>query len=248
MHAVSDTDRQFLGHPRGLAFLGFTEAWERFSYYGMQTLLVLYLSRKLLLPGHIENILGFTGFRAGLESAYGHTLSVIALKAELAGRLLPHDPAAAGREVGEVEQVARQALGEVRQAVSGYWQPTLDGELEGARMALSAAGITAEVQRSEATLDPEVEAVLAWAIREGATNVIRHSGARHCTIEIGASAQEAAVEVLDDGQGTAMSNGNGGHGLAGLSERAESLSGTVEVGSRPEGGFRLAVTVPVAAP
>jgi POT family proton-dependent oligopeptide transporter len=93
MHAVSDpadrplidTDKQFLGHPRGLAFLGFTEAWERFSYYGMQTLLVLYMSRKLLLPGHIENIVGFTGFRAGLESAYGHTLSVIALGSAIFG-------------------------------------------------------------------------------------------------------------------------------------------------------------------
>ncbi len=115
-------------------------------------------------------------------------------------------------------------------------------------MALSAAGITADVQRSEVTLDPEVEAVLAWAVREGATNVIRHSGARRCTIEIGASGQAAVVEVLDDGPGEASSNGSGGHGLAGLSERAESLRGTVEVGSRPEGGFRLAVTVPVAAP
>src|SRR6202167_910550 len=80
-----DYDHSFLGHPRGLAFLGFTEAWERFSYYGMQTLLVLYMSRKLLLPGHIENILGFTGFRAALESAYGHTLSVIALGSAIFG-------------------------------------------------------------------------------------------------------------------------------------------------------------------
>jgi two-component system sensor histidine kinase DesK len=187
-------------------------------------------------------------FARDLHDLLGHTLSVIALKAELAGRLLPHDPAAAGREVGEVEQVARQALGEVRQAVSGYWQPTLDGELEGARMALSAAGITADVQRSEVALDPEVEAVLAWAVREGATNVIRHSGARRCLIEIGTSGPEAAVEVLDDGHGTAPRDDYAGHGLAGLSERAESLRGTVEVGSRPEGGFRLAVTVPFAAP
>jgi two-component system, NarL family, sensor histidine kinase DesK len=187
-------------------------------------------------------------FARDLHDLLGHTLSVIALKAELAGRLLPQDPAAAEREVGEVEQVARQALSEVRQAVSGYWQPTLDGELEGARMALSAAGITADVQRSEVTLDPEVEAVLAWAVREGATNVIRHSGARRCMIEIGTSGPQAAVEVLDDGRGTAPRHENAGHGLTGLSERAESLDGTVEVGSRPEGGFRLAVTVPPAAP
>ena len=121
-------------------------------------------------------------FARDLHDLLGHSLSVIALKAELAGRLLPDDAAERGGEVGELEQVARAALGEVRDAVSGYRQPTLDGELAGARMALSAAGIEADVQRVRGALDPDVEAVLAWAVREGATNVIRHSGARHCTL------------------------------------------------------------------
>ena len=104
---------------------------------------------------------------------------MIALKAELAGRLLHDRPSDARREIAEVEQVAREALSEVRDAVSGYRRPTLDGELAGARMALSAAGIAADVERTEVALDPAVEAVLAWAVREGATNVIRHSGATH---------------------------------------------------------------------
>ena len=82
-------------------------------------------------------------FARDLHDLLGHSLSVIALKAELAGRLLPDQPAQAAGEVAEVEQVARQALSEVRQAVSGYRQPTLEGELAGARMALSAAGISA---------------------------------------------------------------------------------------------------------
>lgn len=112
-------------------------------------------------------------FARDLHDLLGHTLSVIALKAELAGRLLPEHPNAAAAEVADVEQVARKALTDVRQAVSGYHQPTLDGELEGARMALSAAGIEADVQRATTALDPEVEAVLAWTVREGATNVIR---------------------------------------------------------------------------
>src|ERR1700732_1884011 len=72
---LAGTDRGFLGHPRGLAFLGFTEAWERFSYYGMQTLLVLYMVAQLLQPGHIEKIAGFAGFRAALERVYGGALS-----------------------------------------------------------------------------------------------------------------------------------------------------------------------------
>lgn len=147
-------------------------------------------------------------FARDLHDLLGHSLSVIALKAELAGRLLADGPSDAAREVGELEHVARTALGEVREAVSGYRQPTLAGELAGARMALSAAGIEADVQESRAALDPTVEAVLAWAVREGATNVIRHSGASRCTLKITSSLTDAGVEVIDDGRG-AVANGNG---------------------------------------
>ena len=223
-------------------------------------------------------------FARDLHDLLGHSLSVIALKAELAGRLLSERPADAAREVGELEQVARTALGEVREAVSGYRQPTLAGELAGARMALSAAGIEADVQDSRAALDPPVEAVLAWAVREGATNVIRHSGARHCTLKITSSLTDAGVEVIDDGRGAAANGGlgaaangdgaglpsagvesggatnghaavgagnghpagGGGHGLAGLAERARLLNGWVEAGTLTDGGYRLAVTVPVS--
>ena len=188
-------------------------------------------------------------FARDLHDLLGHTLSVIAIKAELAGRLLPSRPEDAAREVSEVEGVARNALNEVRQAVSGYRQPTLEGELAGARMALSAAGIEARIENPPVKFDPGVEAVLAWAVREGATNVIRHSRARHCTMRVGATLRDAEVEVVDDGIGPGGSdsvNGNGGHGLAGLAERARSLNGRVEAGWRPGGGFRLAVTVPVA--
>jgi two-component system sensor histidine kinase DesK len=123
-----------------------------------------------------------------LHDLLGHSLSVIALKAELAGRLLPERPGEAVGEIAELETVARGALSEVREAVSGYRQPTLDGELAGARMALSAAGIDTDVVRQPTVLDPSVEGVLAWAVREGATNVIRHSGARHCQLTISSNA------------------------------------------------------------
>ncbi len=188
-------------------------------------------------------------FARDLHDLLGHSLSVIAIKAELAGRLLPGDAERAGREVADVEQVARQALSEVRQAVSDYRRPTLDGELEGARMALSAAGIDAEFDRASATLDPEVEAVLAWTVREGATNVIRHSGARHCRVLVRADDGDAGVEVLDDGPASApvdvAANGHAGNGIAGLRERAERLRGRIEAGRRADGAaIRLAVSVP----
>jgi two-component system, NarL family, sensor histidine kinase DesK len=185
-------------------------------------------------------------FARDLHDLLGHSLSVIALKAELAGRLLPERADEAAGEIAELEQVARGALSEVRDAVSGYRRPTLDDELAGARVALSAAGIDAEVKRAPTALDPAVEGVLAWAVREGATNVIRHSHARHVTMTISSSLADAAVEVVDDGVGVdAGVNGHDGHGLEGLAERARSLNGRIEAGAGPGGGYRLAVTVPL---
>jgi two-component system sensor histidine kinase DesK len=204
-------------------------------------------------------------FARDLHDLLGHSLSVIALKAELAGRLLPGRPDDAAREIGEVEGVARGALSEVREAVSGYRRPTLDDEIEGARVALSAAGISADVRRVPVRLPPDVEAVLAWSVREGATNVIRHSGAKRCTVTVAADLVNASVEVVDDGaggddgaRGDGSAGGNGsvggdgsghraGHGLEGLTERAGVVRGRVDAGPRPGGGFGLLVTVPVSA-
>jgi two-component system, NarL family, sensor histidine kinase DesK len=234
-------------------------------------------------------------FARDLHDLLGHSLSVITLKAELAGRMLgsrrgetaPEASAfdRAATEIRELEQIARTALTEVREAVSGYRQPTLEGELAGARMALSAAGIEADIQQTRVPLDPPVEAVLAWTVREGATNVIRHSGARHCTLRVTTSLTDAGVEVIDDGQGAEVANGGGGgggdvvggggggggrdtsvdgsvngtsrpaatlrrraggHGIAGLAERARLVNGTIEAGAVASGGYRLAVTVPVS--
>jgi two-component system sensor histidine kinase DesK len=194
-------------------------------------------------------------FARDLHDLLGHSLSVIALKAELAGRLLPGRADEAAGEIAELEVVARGALSEVRDAVSGYRQPTLDDELAGARVALSAAGIRADVVRSPTELDPSVEGVLAWAVREGATNVIRHSHARHVTMTISSTSGDAGVEVVDDGvgvdpaarlNGSGGPGGSGGHGLEGLAERAEILHGRVDAGPRRDGcGYRLAVTVPL---
>lgn len=183
-------------------------------------------------------------FARDLHDLIGHSLSLIALKSELAGRLLPARPDDAARELADVEAVARQALGEVREAVSGYRRPTLDGELEGARVALTAAGIETNVERADAALEPDSEAVLAWAVREGVTNVIRHSHARRVTLRVIASDRAAGIEVTDDGVGPAAVNGHLGSGLAGLEQRARDVGGTFQAGALPEGGFRVAVSIP----
>jgi two-component system sensor histidine kinase DesK len=187
-------------------------------------------------------------FARDLHDLLGHGLTVISVKAELAEQLLARDaPDAAAEHVTDIKTVARNALGEVREAVSGYRRPTLVSELSGARIALQAAGIHARLDAPDAPLDPEVEAVLAWAVREGTTNVIRHSGARSCRIAVQPGPLAASAEVVDDGHDAAAPNGTGS-GLAGLRERAEHMAGHLEAGPAPGGGFRLFVTVPVRGP
>jgi len=183
-------------------------------------------------------------FARDLHDLLGHSLSVIAVKAELAERLLQRDPARAAAHVADVKTVARDALGEVRDAVGGYRQPTLSSELEGARMALQAAGIEAQLQSADVQLPADVEAVLAWAVREGTTNIVRHSGARTCRIAVLASRTAVSAEVTDDGEAHEPTGEPAGNGLAGLRERAERVAGSVEAGPGPDGGFRLCVTVP----
>lgn len=182
-------------------------------------------------------------FARDLHDLLGHDLSLIALKAELAGKLLPPGAEAAAGEVGDIRTLTRSALTQVREAVDGYRRPTLASELAGARVALEAAGIDLRVEDRSGVLDPEVESVLAWAVREGATNVIRHSGARNATIAITPARAGAEVEIIDDGQGGSGTNG-ASHGLDGLLERARSVGGGLEAGAGPEGGFRLRVAVP----
>jgi two-component system sensor histidine kinase DesK len=181
-------------------------------------------------------------FARDLHDLLGHSLSVIALKAELAERLLERDPQRAAEHVADVKAVAREALGEVRDTVSGYRQPTLSSELEGARMALQAAGIEARLEAEDVELPADVEAVLAWAVREGTTNIVRHSDARSCRIAVRPGLVDVSAEVVDDGD--ASGPPGTGNGLAGLRERAARVAGSVEAGPVPEGGFRLCVTVP----
>src|SRR5262249_42079992 len=110
-----------------------------------------------------------------LHDLLGHSLSVIALKSELAGKLVARDPAGAAQELADIEAVSRQALAEVREAVQGYRGLALDDALDGARAALSAAGIDLRLENGKVDVPPAVESVLAWAVREGTTNVVRHS-------------------------------------------------------------------------
>ena len=184
-------------------------------------------------------------FARDLHDLLGHSLSLITLKSELAGRLLPAAPEKAATEVRDIENVARQALREVREAVAGYRRPTLDEELSGAGEMLDAAGISCKIENGSGVLPAAVDAILAWAVREGTTNVIRHSGANHCQIVLGHEDEEIYAEITDDGEGSKSTGGDvSGSGLSGLAERVATFDGRVESGSSPDGGFRLRVVLP----
>jgi len=184
-----------------------------------------------------------------LHDLLGHNLSLIALKSELARRLVDVSPERAAAEIGDIESVARTALQEVREAVAGYRQPSLAGELAGAREILAAGGIAYRYEGNESAsrgLPSAVDAALAWTVREGITNVIRYSHARSCTLSMQRDAREVHVEIVDDGiPGATPQRQAPGNGLRGLGERVQALGGLCEFGPQPNGGFRLYVCVPL---
>jgi len=174
-----------------------------------------------------------------LHDLLGHTLSVIALKSELAGRLVQRDPQRALAEIREVEQVSRAALSEVREAITGMRTRGLAGELEHARLALKAAGVELTVEGPVPELPAANEAVLAMVVREAVTNVIRHAQASRCRILIRVEAGEAFVEVHDDGRGGKPVAGGG---LEGMRARLAAVGGRLEVAG--DLGLRLRAWLP----
>ncbi|MER6033585.1 histidine kinase [Streptomyces sp. NPDC001835] len=183
-----------------------------------------------------------------LHDLLGHSLSLITLKSELAGRMLPGHPDKAAQQVADIEQVSRQALVDVREAVTGYRRPRLSAELAGAQVALTAAGVSAELPAEPdlAGAGEDSEAALAWALREAVTNVVRHSGARRCVVQLlhrqTLDGPMLELSVEDDGSGG--SGGDRGNGLTGLTERLEKAGGMLEAG-RARQGFRLVARVPL---
>jgi two-component system sensor histidine kinase DesK len=181
-------------------------------------------------------------FARDLHDLLGHSLSLIALKSELAGRLVERDPARARAEMADVEAAARRALAEVRDAVSGYRTVSLAQALAEARSALSAAGITLRAPSPGAQLPGTVDAVLGWVVREATTNVLRHSAARTMTVELQPRDDRVVLTVTDDGRGTTAPRGSG---LSGLAERVEALGGTLATDG--DAGFRLTAVLPTTA-
>jgi two-component system, NarL family, sensor histidine kinase DesK len=176
-----------------------------------------------------------------LHDVLGHTLSVITLKSELAGKLMERDPGRAGREIQEVSEISRQALSDVRDAIRGYRAKGLAAELAQAKSTLETAGLTVQCDAATTIKLPAMqESVLSLALREGVTNVVRHANARTCRLRLEQQDGSCRLEIHDDGLGFVTGEGNG---LRGMRERVEMLGGSFD--RRNETGTKLTITLPL---
>ena len=176
-----------------------------------------------------------------LHDVLGHTLSVITLKSELAGKLIVRDPERAGKEIREVEEISRQALSEVRDAIRGYRSKGLAAELAQAKSTLETAGVAVQCDAATTLRLPAVqESVLSLVVREAVTNVVRHAQAHTCSLRLDQQNGSCLLEIQDDGCGSSNGEGNG---LRGMRERVEMLGGTVN--RETSSGTCLTITLPM---
>ncbi len=178
-----------------------------------------------------------------LHDLLGHTLSVVVLKSELAGKLMDRDTAAARRQILEVEQIARQALNEVREAVSGFRSSGLAAELAASRLALLDADVRLDYQVQPVAIDAAVEATLALCLREAVTNVLRHANASRVEVDLHDAGETLHLQISDDGRGGMDDSAAAGNGLRGMRERLTAIGAALAIESPRGGGSRLSIRV-----
>ncbi len=179
-----------------------------------------------------------------LHDLLGHTLSLVALKSELAGRLLQRDLDAARREIDEVGRVAREALTQVRAAVTGIRAAGIAAELASAKLLLESDGVMFKYALADTALPPGVESALAMTVREAVTNIQRHARAQHAEVAFATERGDVVLRIVDDGRGGAIVPGNG---LGGMRERIEALGGRLRIDSGTGRGTRIEARLPLAA-
>ncbi len=178
-----------------------------------------------------------------LHDLLGHTLTMVALKADLAGKLMARDPQRAKEEVNEVAQAARDALKDIRSAVYDMTATTVETEIALARTALDAAGVELEVVNNLPDITPPMGKALGLTIREATTNIVRHSKADSARIAISQHEDRLRLEVADNGIADERAI-NEGSGLAGLRKRISALGGETEINRQH--GMQILVSLPLA--
>ena len=177
-----------------------------------------------------------------LHDLLGHTLSLITLKSELANRLFDRDPIGARREIAEVESVARDALSQVRRAVTGIRAAGFAAELASAKLLLESNGVRLEYELADVQLPADVETVLAMTVREAVTNIQRHARASSANVTLNVDGKHLRLQIEDDGRGGAIVPGNG---LNGMRERLSTIAADVRVDSQRGRGTVVRVTMPM---
>ena len=204
------------------------------------------LLRKQEEVEHMATIAERERISRDLHDLLGHTLSLITLKAELAGKLIDRDIEACRREVRDIETSARAALSEVRSAVSGYRQTGFAHELASARASLAAAQVELVAEVEAFTLPAAAENVMSLALREAVTNIVRHAGATRCEVRLALDAGMIVFRIADNGaaldDGASVRQGNG---LAGMGERVAALGGKLAL--TVERGLALELRLPLGA-
>ena len=177
-----------------------------------------------------------------LHDLLGHTLSLVALKSDLAGRLIERDPHAARNEINDVSRVARDALAQVRRAVTGIRAAGLAAELASARLLLESDGVTLRYDAQEVALPADLETVLALSLREAVTNIQRHARASLADVTLAGTPDHVQLRIRDNGVGSAAVPGNG---LAGMRERVEARGGRLRIDSTLRQGTCVEITLPL---
>jgi two-component system, NarL family, sensor histidine kinase DesK len=211
-------------------------------YFAQKTRMYCQLQKANAEIEHLAKVAERERIARDLHDVLGHTLSVIILKSELAGKLLDRDPERAKQEIADVERTSREALAEVRNTIRGYRACSLDSEIKQATQALQTAGITVKSEAAPLELTPAQQSVVGLVVREAVTNIVRHSNARNCSVRLMPQNGSCRLEIQDDGCGGSFVEGNG---LRGMRERIEALGGTLIRKTTP--GTTLFIEFPLKA-
>jgi two-component system, NarL family, sensor histidine kinase DesK len=211
-------------------------------YFAQKTRMYCQLKKANEEIEHLAKVAERERIARDLHDVLGHTLSVIILKSELAGKLLDRDPQRAKEEIADVERTSREALAEVRNTIRGYRAHSLEAELKQATEALQTAGIAVKSEATKMNLTPAQESVVGLVVREAVTNIVRHANARNCLLRLAPNNGNCFLEIRDDGCGGALIEGNG---LRGMRERIEALGGRLVRHTNP--GTTLLIEFPIKA-
>jgi two-component system sensor histidine kinase DesK len=211
-------------------------------YFAQRTRMYYRLKKANEEIEHLAKVAERERIARDLHDVLGHTLSIIILKSELAGKLIDRDPQRAKAEMADVEKTSREALTEVRTTIRGYRGYSLEVELKQARATLQTAGVKVTFESSEVALTPVQESVVSLVVREAVTNVVRHAGARNCLLRLAPANGACRFEIQDDGRGGGITEGNG---LRGMRERIEALGGTLQ--RETNSGTRLTIEFPISS-